>query len=144
MSETIQITIQGRTFAAEKPGENTGELRVGSKVRVLKKEYGDNYKVYPGIVVGFDLFEKLPSAVVMYADVSYAGAEIKWVTFNEATKDIELAAAQYEDKDLPTIEEALEVFKRQEQELQKKIDELREKRDFFKRKWGTAYGVVAG
>lgn len=144
MSETIQITIQGRTFEAQKPGEQAGALRVGTKVRVLKKEYGDNYKVFPGIVVGFDLFEKLPSAVIMYADVSYAGAEIKWVTFNEKTTDVELAAAQYEDKDLPTIEEALQVFERQERELQKKIDELHEKRDFFRRKWGTAYGVVAG
>lgn len=138
----MKIQIKGRTFEAEEPDE-PGELRVGSKVRVLKKKYDKSYDVFPGIVVGFDLFENLPSAVVMYAEVSYSGAELKWLTFNDKTEDVELAAAQYEDKDLPTIEEAMQVFERQEAELVKKIDELREKRDFFRRKWGTAYGVVA-
>lgn len=43
------------------------ELRVGSKVKVLNKEYS-SYKVYPGVIVGFEEFDNLPTIVVAYLE----------------------------------------------------------------------------
>lgn len=37
------------------------EYKVGDMVKVLKKEYGDSYKSYAGMIVGFDAFVALPT-----------------------------------------------------------------------------------
>lgn len=68
--------------------------RVGDNVRVLVKEYGDKYKVFPGVIVGFDMFENLPTITIAYIDVSYSGADVKFVYLNEKNEnEVELAPA---------------------------------------------------
>lgn len=57
-------------------------FRVGDNVRVLVKSYSDNYKVHPGVIVGFDGFEKLPTICIAYLETSYNAAEVKFAYIN--------------------------------------------------------------
>ena len=68
------------------------ELRIGSKVKALNKEYS-SYSVYPGVIVGFEQFEKLPTIVVAYYKTDYSGSDIKFVYYNAETKDTEICSA---------------------------------------------------
>lgn len=69
--------------------------RVGDNVRVLVPEYGKNFKVHPGVIVGFDDFEKLPTITIAYLEIGYKTAEIKfsYLNGNESDDKIEIAPA---------------------------------------------------
>ena len=41
--------------------------KAGDRVKLLRKEYSE-FKVYPGVIVGFDDFENRPAIVVAYVD----------------------------------------------------------------------------
>ena len=62
-------------------------FRIGDKVKVLKKP--DNYndsKVYPGVIIGFEEFQTLPTIVIAYLDISYSKADINFLYFNSESK----------------------------------------------------------
>ena len=67
--------------------------KVGDRVRVLVKSYGDSFHSYAGMIVGFDDFKERPTIVVAYVDASAYGNEpLKFVHINKDTKDTEIAA----------------------------------------------------
>lgn len=77
-------------------------LRVGDRVKILRKESGySEYKVYHGMLVGFDEFKKLPTIICAYMDTGYNGG-IKFVYYNSETKDTEVIASR--DADMIGIE----------------------------------------
>lgn len=65
-------------------------LRIGTRVRVLKKGYQDSFSVLCGVVVGFDQFEKLPSIRIAYVETGYSSDPLKFLTFNAKTDDMEI------------------------------------------------------
>ena len=67
--------------------------KIGTNVRILKKEYSDSYKTYAGVIIGFDQFEKRPSILIAYLSGGYSNADIEFITFNKDTKDIEICPA---------------------------------------------------
>ena len=67
--------------------------RVGSKVKVLTKGYGDSYNVRPGVIVGFDEFKALPTIVIMCIGSGY-GSGVEYVGINAKTENIELISAE--------------------------------------------------
>ena len=70
--------------------------KVGTNVRLLKKSssYGnEKYETYGGVIVGFDQFEKQPSILIAYIESSYGDTEIKFLTYNNQTKDVEICVA---------------------------------------------------
>ncbi len=60
--------------------------KVGDQIKVLIKEYSD-YKAFPGVIIGFDDFEKLPTISIAYLKEDYNGSTVEFVVFNEQTKD---------------------------------------------------------
>lgn len=99
------------------------EYRVGDQVMVMKKGYGDSYKLCPGVIVGFFDFKSLPSLNVAYLDVEYSTAKIEFVAFNDNTKEgFEFCA--YDGKDLPWGQDR--VLTMLDNEIEKKRDELRD------------------
>ena len=60
-------------------------FKVGSQVRLLKKEY-DDYKTYPGVVIGFDNFKSLPTIVIAYLKKSYNDCSIEYAYINAESK----------------------------------------------------------
>lgn len=96
------------------------ELRVGDRVKVLNKLY-EGYEVLPGTVIGFEPFEKLPTIIVAYLKIDYAGTSIKYLYFNAQSKDVEIIKAI--DDDQLDINKA-DVLSRFDQEIKKRKDEI--------------------
>ena len=62
------IEINGSKFDVDfREAKEINTFKVGDKVKVLKKKYLEHV-VYPGIIVGFEQFQKLPTIVIAYLD----------------------------------------------------------------------------
>jgi hypothetical protein len=118
------------------------EYRVGDKVKLLKREYTDKYKVYPGVITSFDDFEKLPTLTVAYLDIDYSGADVKFQAFNSEIADVELAPMN--DKHELSFKKA-DVISYLDREILKKEQELidaRNKRNFFENNFAKHFETV--
>lgn len=105
-------------------------FQIGSRVKLLIKEYS-NYVVYPGTIIGFEPFDKLPTIIVAYVKRGYNECSINFLYYNSETKDHELVLAQ--DNDFLGLEKET-VLKNMNAEIQKKeaeAEDLRRKRDYF-------------
>ncbi len=139
MDETLH-EINGKKFLIKSDPTMTHveEYRVGDQVMVLKKKYGDDYAMYPGVIIGFHDFDALPTIHVAYLNVDYAKANVEFVAFNSKTKEIEFC--RYTGDDLPYGKDR--VMTLLAQEITKKEDELREirhKRDYFMECFGRYF-----
>lgn len=115
--------------------------RVGDNVKVLIKSYTD-YKSYPGVIVGFDNFEKLPTIIIAYLEMSYNAAEIKFVHFNSATKETELCPMV--GKEVPFAKErVIEMMNRQIENKETELGDLKRKKEFFLAEFGSYFKVEA-
>lgn len=105
-------------------------IRIGDKVKILKKnDYGDP-AVYAGVVVGFEPFASLPTICVAYVDREYNKASIKVVHINAKAKNYELIVAG--DDDLGAERDSIAaLFNRQIAEKQREIEVLEEQRTYF-------------
>ncbi len=113
-------------------------LRVGSRVKVLVKTYSD-FKIYPGVVVGFDPFQQMPSITVAYMDIDWSTAALKFIAINAATKNTEIVAAMDADHLELSRDEILAKMDRQIATEEAKLQELTETRAFFLRKFGEYF-----
>lgn len=105
--------------------------KVGQNVRVLTKEYGDKYKVNPGVIVGFDDFEQLPTITVAYIEISYSGADVKFLYINSEIKDAEIAPA-YEIEDLRFKKsDVISKFETEISKRQEEIKDIERKKEYF-------------
>jgi len=109
--------------------------RVGDNVRVLVKSYGSQFKVHPGVIVGFDEFKELPTIVVCYLELGYNTAEVKYAYINSENN---IKENGYEIAPADGLQELY--FKKSDvvsvmlREIQKKEDELKDlhtKKEYF-------------
>lgn len=118
-------------------------LQVGSRVKCLIKKYSEDYDVLPGVIVGFEPFENLPSIVVAYLETDYSSASIKFKSYNAKTKDFEIVA----DIDHNSLEvNKNDILGKMDREMEKKrieMEEIEQKRDFFLQKFGVFFADVA-
>lgn len=131
MTEKTIIEINGVKLEIDlRHAKKIEDYKVGDNVKVLIKQYGDEYKSYPGVLIGFDAFEKLPTIIICYVDIDYSSAVVKFVYFNEKSKDMEICHMGDHEKsiDKQRVEDMLnkEILKK-EQEL----DELKRKQNYF-------------
>jgi len=104
--------------------------KVGDNVKVLIEEYNENFKSYPGVIVGFDNFEKRPTVIIAYLKTDYSSAELQFVYLNKDTKKVEIVPASLEDIGL----EKSKVVDLLDKEILSKEEELREakrKKEYF-------------
>ena len=62
-------------------------FKVGSPVKLLKKQYSDEYRSYPGIIVGLTEFKENPAIDILYVD----GHDVSFLTVTGSSKNIEMA-----------------------------------------------------
>ena len=106
-------------------------LKVGDKVKVLKKEYS-SYSTYAGIIIGFAAFKELPSIEIAYLDVSYSEAKICFTTYNSESKDIEIIKS-YDDNWYPFAEhDIIDKMNREILKKQEEIANIKRQIDYFK------------
>jgi len=104
--------------------------KVGDNVKVLVKEYSDSYRTMPGVIIGFDQFEKLPTINICYCDVSYSTAEVKFLAFNAKSENTEIVHMQQHEKVLDKTR-ALDYLEREIMSAKMKVDDLERKRNYF-------------
>lgn len=109
-------------------------IKIGSRVKVLDKEYSD-YKVHHGVVVAFDQFEELPTITVLALVQSYSGTEMKFYHINNISKTEIVPATDW----LPEAQKA-SVVEKLDSEVKKKeieIEDLKSKKEFFLQQYGS-------
>lgn len=112
------------------------EYKVGDNVRLLVKNYGDDYTIYPAVIVAFDDFKKLPTIVVAYLKLDYATAEIQFAYINRKTDadeagKFELAPANYLDETKFKKSSVLSLMQGRINKLKSEIHDIEDKREFF-------------
>ena len=119
----VKLEIDLRT------AKRVDQYKVGDNVKVLIPSYGSNYKVHPGVIVGFDDFKSLPTVTIAYLIVEYNSAEIKFAYLNQSenSEKIEIAPAEdvhelhFEKADvISKLDRMIEAKQEEEKDLQRK------------------------
>ena len=116
------------------------ELRVGSRVKVLIKNYS-RYSVYSGVIVGFEQFQKLPTIVVAYLESNWSTADVKFTYFNEKTEDVEICAPVADEVEL-NKGDAIKTFDREIQKKERELVDLHEKKAYFQKQFAGYFKVA--
>jgi len=112
--------------------------KVGDNVKVLIKAYDGKFDTYPGVIAGFDKFPSRPSINIVYLKEVYGGCEMRFLTFNKDTKDIEICPAQ--DYTIPFEKDTiLEMLDREITSKQDELINLKTKREFFLKNFGRYF-----
>ena len=141
MSENLKvIEINGVKLEIDmRYAKNIDSVQVGSRVKVLKKLYGDEYKVFAGVVVGFDDFQELPTINVCYLETTYSSAGIVFVAYNAKSTDIQIVAST--DHDGLDVSKA-DILSKMDTEKAKKeleLEELAARRRYFLAQFGSYF-----
>ena len=116
-------------------------ITVGSKVKVLTKDYG-GHKVSHGVVIGFDPFKELPTIVIAYMHIDYASAEIKFLYYNTASKDVEVVVALDADEAALDKEMVLQKIDAEIAKREREIADYQARRKYFLDKFGCYWQVA--
>lgn len=105
-------------------------FKIGDNVKVLKKQYGEEYNVYSGVIVDFVNFKERPALVVAYFNNSYSGVNIKFETITKDSKDIEIAPCLPHEMKL-NKDRVVDKFDIEIAAKEREADELRQKKQYF-------------
>ena len=110
------------------------EFRVGDKIKMLRKKWGDPWESHLGVIAGFDNFEHHPTIIIAFLDSN----KLEFCYFNSESKDIEICAAY--DTDL-TYKKA-DILAAMDREIAKKqteIEELEQRKAYFLDNFGRFF-----
>lgn len=138
--EVVQVEINGVKMEVDlRTAKRIETLRVGTRVKILRKKWGDTFEVLPGVVVGFEPFRGLPTIIV--ATVDLAEAKVEFVYYNAKQKDVEMVAAV---DDVLLDRETVEAkFEQAIGKHRREIADIEEKRDYFRRTFGLYWRPIA-
>lgn len=120
--------------------KEVSSYKVGDVVKLLKKQYDDQYKVYTGIIVGFEPFQNLPTITIAYLKAGFNEAEIEFEYINSQTKEgIELSSAGNDKGLLLDKEKIVQRMGREIAKKQEEIEELEWQRKYFLENFGAAF-----
>lgn len=113
------------------------QYRVGDAVKVLVKTY-DSYKSHAGVIMGFDAFEKLPTILIAYLDSGYNTAEMKFISFNAKSENVEICAMN--SHEVPFVRDnVLELMDRDITSAEQKVADLKTKKAYFQKQFGVYF-----
>lgn len=124
--QTTIIEVNGVKLEIDlRSAKRIDELKIGSRVKCLVKKY-EGFNTHAGVVVGFEPFPSRPTIVVCYLETDYSGTSLKFVSFNQDTKDFEIVS----DLDHNSLEiDKADICAKFDRDLSKKENELQEIRD---------------
>ncbi len=108
--------------------------KVGDNIKVLIKGYSDSYNTYPGVIIGFDQFNNLPTINICYVALDYNSAEIKFIGVNSKTQDVEIVHMEEYEKVLDR-QRAVDLLNDKISKANAELDELVRKRNYFVEKY---------
>lgn len=125
----------------ERTAKTIEAYKVGDRVKVLKKQYGDSYRMYPGVIVNFVPFKDLPSIEIMYLDTdNFSSKPLAFLTLNNKTEGIEIAPMS--DHELVLDKE--DVISRIDDEIRKRrnaLEDMEQKKEWFISRFADAFPV---
>jgi hypothetical protein len=136
MTENMHtIEINGVKFDVDlRTATRVETLKVGSRVKVLKKSYS-GWDVFPGVVVGFDPFKQLPTITVAYV----ASGTVSLLAYNEQSKETEIVAAYDDDKLELDRDWTIKALDRKIADAENALKVARETKDYFVSHFGAWY-----
>jgi hypothetical protein len=119
-------------------------LTVGTRVKVLKKQYDGRHEVKHGVIIGFEPFMALPTIIVAYMEITYSSTAptINFLYYNAETKDVEMTAACDEDQAALDKNEIVALFDREIAKKRAEIADLVDRKSFFEAKFATYWTPV--
>lgn len=117
------------------------ELKVGSRVKVLKKQYSD-FKVFHGVIIGFEPFKNVPTIIVAYMEVTYAEAKLEFLYYTGKQEDVEMIAAL--DDDVAALDQS-DICRLIDNEVTKhelEVKKLQERKEYFLRKFAAYWAPI--
>lgn len=101
-------------------------IRIGARVKVLKKKYSETFEIYHGIVAGFEPFEKNPTVIIAYIENSYGSTpEIKFLYFTSKSEEQIIVSDENDREAL----QASNITAQIDKEIQKKRNEIQDLED---------------
>lgn len=136
----VQIEINGVKMEVDtRYATRIEKLQIGSRVKVLVKEYSNTVKVHPGVIVGFDPFKALPTLTICYLEIDYSGAVLKFVYYNAKTENVEVVASV--DNDTFALDQ-VDILAKMDKQIaikQNEIRDLQERRVYFLKQFGQYF-----
>lgn len=113
--------------------------KVGTKVKILVKDYS-GYTPHPGIIVGFDNFDKLPTIKVAYLTDSRSDPTIEFAYVNESSlkEKYELCPIGEYDFEL-TQEQISSSWDKKILKAQKNLEDMKVERRVFEDLFGVVF-----
>lgn len=145
MSEQLQRVsiIAGQAFAFDPVVHvGLGALQIGDRVKIKIKSGYSSDGTYTGIIVGFEPFRSGPAVIIAYVSMDYIGAELKFLSVSDNSKDVEIIKATDADLariDVPTMRAKLHVAVQRKQE---ELDSLQKRIEFFDNHVAQAWSPV--
>ena len=138
---TQQIELKGQSFEVMTQAVVRNTIKVGDRLRILKKSAYSDAVVCDGIVIGFEPFKTLPSIVIAYIEDMYTTTDVKFLIWNDSTKDVEIAVATdgLFEKNLSHYASKIEA---KIEKLYHEARELRQKLDYMKSKFGVTSAEI--
>lgn len=139
-----QFAVGAVTIAASRNQAIRAEvLKVGDPVRVLIKPSYGTPEVHTGVIVGFEPFKERPTIIIAYIEQAYNKAEMKMLYFNGNEKqDAEILAAPQDINIDVERSRVLDWFNAEEQKKLAEVDEIRLKRQYFNRYFGSLVSQI--
>lgn len=143
MNDKHLIEINGVKIEVDlRTAKRVEQMRIGTRVKVLRKKYGDTYEVLHGVIIGFEPFQSLPTIIVALASVDHSEAKIEFVYFNAKSEGLELVVAM--DEDLAAIDKD-DFIKKIDADIAKKQLEIRtleDRKNYFLTKFACYWEAV--
>ena len=142
MSEFTVIEINGIKMEVDlRHAKKIENYKIGDNIKVLIKGYGDSYTTYPGVIVGFDQFDQLPTINICYVQLEYSSAEVKFISINSKSKDIEIVHMAEHEKVIDRSR-ALQILDDKVNKAKAEMDDLIRKRNYFIEKYNQHFEVA--
>ena len=136
MEEKRIVEIDGVKIEVDlRTAKRIDTFAVGDNVKVLCKEYNDQYKVKPGLITDFANFKEKPTIVVaVFNEGSWSSSpSIEFIYIYEGMEDkYEIVFADDEELRL-TKDGVVEKFEREIQKKRNEAQDLQNQLDYFKK-----------
>ena len=131
MSKRI-VEINGRKFEVDDADLKVVEnFKVGDTVKVLIKEYSDNWKSHFGAIIGYDNYQNLPTIRIIYLDADYSEAKLKTECFNAKSENMEIAPMA--EADLIMLDKAriVDMLNNQIEKAKLELEKKKAEKEYF-------------
>lgn len=136
-----QIEINGMVYEFDEKLILKQEIRVGQNVQILKKDYGDKYKLYPGVVTQILPFESTPVVEIIYVEADYSSCEVKKALVREGSDEVQIISKPDTLK-MITKEHCEDLLIREITKAETKLRDAKANLEYFRKYFGMYWGDI--